>query len=271
MFTLLAAGVCGAAGPAKIVLMAGKPSHPPGAHEHNAGVLLLEKLLKQNKNVEPVVVKGGWPENESVFDGARAIFLFSDGFKMHPWLVGDRLSKVDALMKKGVGLMLMHYAVEIPKDNGPQYLEWVGGYYERPYSQNPINDVDATQASPKHPVSRGWKGYHVKDEFYYRLRFTDGDKRDTPILTVPLPKDKPEPQVIAWACQRQDGSRGFGFTGGHFHTNWGIPEFRQMVVNAILWTAKVDLPKNGARCDLNPDDLKHNLDDKPTPAPKKKK
>jgi hypothetical protein len=44
-----------------------------------------------------------------------------------------------------------------------------------------------------------------------------------------------------------------------------------MVVNAILWTAKVDLPKNGARCDLNPDDLKHNLDDKPTPAPKKKK
>jgi hypothetical protein len=43
------------------------------------------------------------------------------------------------------------------------------------------------------------------------------------------------------------------------------------VVNAVLWTAKVDIPKNGAKCDVTADDLKANLDDKPAPAPKKKK
>jgi type 1 glutamine amidotransferase len=228
-------------------------------------------MLKQNKGVETVVVKGGWPVEESVFEGARAIFLFSDGAKSQPFLQGDRMAKIDAMLKKGVGLMLMHYAIEFPVEKGPQVLEWVGGYYERPYSKNPINDVEVVQASPKHPVSRGWKSYQCKDEFYYHLRFTDGDKRVTPIVTVMLPKDKPEREVIAWACQRKDGGRGFGFSGGHFHTNWGIPEFRQMVVNAALWTAKVAIPKNGAKCDITADDLKANLDDKPAPAPKKKK
>ena len=35
-----------------------------------------------------------------------------------------------------------------------------------------------------------------------------------------------------------------------------------MVVNAILWTAKVDIPAGGAKCDLTPEDLKANLDAK---------
>ena len=142
-------------------------------------------------------------------------------------------------------------------------LEWIGGFYERPYSQNPINDVDVAQASPKHPISRGWNSFHAKDEFYYKIRFHEGDKRLVPILTVMLPKDAPNKEVIAWAVERADGGRGFGFTGGHYHTNWNMPEMRQIMTNAILWTAKVNIPKSGARCDLFPDDLKQNLDDKP--------
>jgi hypothetical protein len=48
-----------AAGPAKIVLVAGKPSHGPGEHEFNAGTLLLAKCLRQNEGVDAVVVQGG--------------------------------------------------------------------------------------------------------------------------------------------------------------------------------------------------------------------
>ena len=62
-----------AAGPARIVLVSGKPSHSHGEHEFNAGTMLLEKCLRQNSGVVPVMVKGGWPEDESVFDGARAL------------------------------------------------------------------------------------------------------------------------------------------------------------------------------------------------------
>jgi hypothetical protein len=42
-----------------------------------------------------------------------------------------------------------------------------------------------------------------------------------------------------------------------------------MIANAILWTAKLDIPLNGARCDIAPDDLKQNLDDKPEPKRRK--
>jgi type 1 glutamine amidotransferase len=260
---LLAAVAAAAATPAKIVLVAGKPSHGPGAHEHNAGVTLLEKFLNQNKGVKAVAVRNGWPEDASVFDGARSIVLYMDGGGGHPLLVGDRMATIAKLAEKGVGLSFLHYTVEVPKENsGPQFLKWIGGYYERPYSVNPMSEADLVQASPQHPISRGWKSFHLKDEWYYRIRFDPADRRVTPILTTMLPKDAPNKETVAWVVERADGGRGFGFTGGHFHTNWGVLEFRRLLVNAILWTAKVDVPKNGARCDLRPGDLERNLDPK---------
>ena len=253
-----------AASPAKIVLIAGKPSHGAGEHEFNAGTILLDKCLKQSKGIETTVVKGGWPEDESVLDDARAIVLYMDGGGGHPILSGSRLETLAKLMQKGVGLACLHYAVEVPKDKGgPQLLDWIGGYYERPYSQNPINDVALTQASPKHPISNGWKSFQSRDEWYYKIRFRPDDARLRPILTTMLPKDAPQQETVAWAVERSDGGRGFGFTGGHFHKNWGIDEQRRMIVNAILWVAKVNVPKSGAPCQIQPEDLNVNLDPKP--------
>ncbi|MBL8178278.1 MAG: ThuA domain-containing protein [Bryobacterales bacterium] len=263
---LLAPGAAPAApaAPAKIVLVAGKPSHGPGSHEFNAGVLLLEQMLRQNRNVAPVVVKGGWPEDESVFDGARAVLFYLDGGERHPFLTGNRMQILRRLMDAGVGLACMHYCVEIPKDNGgPELLEWLGGYYERPYSVNPVNDTAVAQATPKHPISRGWKSFSGKDEWYYKIRFRDNDSRVTPILTAQLPKDKPNTETLAWATVRANGGRSFGFTGGHFHVNWGIPDFRRMVMNALLWTARIDVPRRGALANLDPAGLDKNLDLKP--------
>ena len=56
---LAAVSVCLAAPPAKIVLIAGKPSHPPGAHEHTAGLRLLEKWLIESKAAPVVVTADG--------------------------------------------------------------------------------------------------------------------------------------------------------------------------------------------------------------------
>ena len=260
----MAASAAVAAPRAKIVLVAGKPSHGPGAHEFNAGTLLLEKCLRQTRGVETVVVKGGWPEDESVFEGARTIVLYMDGGDRHPLIQGNHLETMGKLMRQGVGLVCLHYAVEIPKDKGgAELLDWIGGYYERPYSQNPINDAAMTRESPTHPISRGWKSFEGRDEWYYKIRFRPDDPRFTPILTTMLPKDAPNKETIAWAVQRADGGRGFGFCGGHFHQNWGIADLRRMVVNAILWTAKVDVPRQGARCDIGSGDLALNLDPKP--------
>jgi type 1 glutamine amidotransferase len=249
---------------AKIVLVAGRPSHGPGEHEFNAGTILLEKCLRQNPGVETVLVKGGWPEDASVFDGAAAIVLYMDGGVNHPILKEGRLETLGKLMKKGVGLACLHYAVEVPKEHGgAELLEWIGGYYERPYSQNPINEVALTQASPHSPISIGWKSFESKDEWYYKIVFRPGDKRLVPVLTTMLPKDAPVKETVTWAVERADGGRGLGFTGGHYHKNWGIDDQRRMIVNGVLWVAKAKPPKGGAKVVISEADLTANLDPKP--------
>ena len=62
-------------------------------------------------------------------------------------------------------------------------------------------------------------------------------------------------EVLAWAVERPDGGRGFGFTGGHSHKNWGNADFRKLVLNAILWTAKLDVPSEGVECDVTDEEL----------------
>jgi type 1 glutamine amidotransferase len=263
----LALTATAAAASQKIVLIAGPRSHAPRTHEYNASVMLLAKWLNQNGVKDTVVVTGGWPEDEKVFVGARAVVFYMDGGVAHPLLIGNRLEKVGELAKKGVGLAFLHYAGELPKERGgEQLLDWIGGFYDRPYSQNPMNDADLKQESPTHPISRGWKSFSLRDEWYFRIRFRPDDKRLTPILSSQLPPKEPERQVLAWAVERADGGRGFGFTGIHFHKNWENEDFRRLLVNAVLWTAKVKVPKNGARCDLAPGDLDRNLFE----VPKKK-
>jgi len=63
-FFLLAAFVPDAvAADKKVLLIAGLPSHGPGAHEHNAGVLLLQKCLAGTKGLMVDVSLNGWPRD----------------------------------------------------------------------------------------------------------------------------------------------------------------------------------------------------------------
>lgn len=259
---LLFPALAAAADPVKIVLIAGRPSHGKGEHEFNAGTKILVECLKKVPGVEPVFVAGGWPKDESVFEGAKSVVFYMDGGGGHPMIQGDRLKTMKALMDKGVGLVCLHYAVEFPKGKvGDQLLDWLGGYYETGYSTNPHNDIKVAPAED-HPITRGVSGFQALDEWYYRIRFRPDDKRVTPILTGMLPKDKPNKEVLAWATERADGGRSFGFTGAHHHVNWGNRDFRTLVLNAILWTAKVDVPSTGVASEVSAEELKQNLDPK---------
>jgi len=235
----------------KIVLIAGKGSHGAVAHAHTAGIKLLKQCLDTATNVkgyETVAIFGGWPKDQSVLDGAATIILFSDGFAKHPLQGPEKMKKVRELMARGTGLAMIHYAVAPVRDktHTKAFLEWVGGFYEDGYSKNPHNDATVSPGG-KHPICRGWSPFDARDEFYYQIRFGKDDKRVSPIATVMLPKNAPKKETIAWAVQRKDGGRGFGFTGAHFHKNWQIDGFRRMVLNAIVWTAGIDVPAKGVQ------------------------
>ncbi len=267
----------------KIVFIAGPPSHGPGAHEHRAGCLLLKACLDQVPGVTSVICSNGWPADAQVFDGTAAVVIYSDGGPAHPLLQGDHLKTFGALMDQGVGLVCLHYAVEPTIEKGQaEFLNWLGGAFEINWSVNPEWTADF-KALPEHPVTRGVVPFKISDEWYFHLRFRDGMKGVTPILTAvpgesttkrndgphegnPAMREavaRGETQAVAWAAERADGGRGFGFTGGHYHRNWGDDNFRKLVLNAILWTAKVEVPKNGVQSEVTPAALSANLDAKP--------
>ncbi len=267
----------------KIVLVAGGPSHGPGDHEHRAGCLLLARCLESVPGITTVVVSNGWPADVSVFNDAAAIAVFSDGGGGHPFVQGDRLKVIGDLMAKGVGLGCIHYAVEVPKDRGgKEFLSWIGGYFETDWSVNPFWEAEF-KTFPDHPVTRGVKPFKAYDEWYYHMRFQEGMKGVTPILSALPPAEtlnrpdgphsnnphvrkavleNKEPQHVMWVYERPDGGRGFGFTGGHAHKLWGGPDYRKVVLNALLWIAKVDVPPDGVECSPTPEELKVNLDPK---------
>ena len=266
----------------KVVLIAGNPSHGPGDHEHRAGCLLLQKCLNNLPGISSVVHSNGWPKSADAFDGADAIVLYADGGGGHPAIKQDRLQLLGGLMKKGVGLGCIHYAVEVPKDKGgPEFLDWIGAYFETYWSVNPHWDADFNDL-PNHPITRGVKPFKIRDEWYYHMRFREDMKGVTPILTA-IPPDstrgqegansghggnphvfarKGMPEHVMWATERQDGGRGFGITGAHYHKNWGDENFRKTVLNAILWIAKADVPTQGVKSEVSPEDLAANLDPK---------
>ena len=248
------------AAPKKVLMIAGKPSHGPLSHEHNAGIQLLAKCLKQGATglVTPVVTLNGWPSDESIFEGADAVVIYSDGGGGHPAVRGDNLAKLGKLMDKGVGFLTIHYAVEPTTNKGnKEFLDWQGGCFETHWSVNPHWTANFSNL-PKHPITRGVKSFKANDEWYFHMRFVPGMKGVTPILSDVAPASTMKrgdgahsgnptvrkavaagkAQHVAWAYRRENGGRGFGFTGGHNHLNWGNDDFRKTVLNAILWVAK---------------------------------
>jgi len=280
-------------GQQKLVLVAGKPSHPPRMHEFNAGAQLLAKCLAQGAPALKVaVVLNGWPADESVFADADAVVFFMDGGPKHEAVQAGRLEKIDAWTQRGVGLGAMHYGVEIEAEQaGAQFQCWIGGHYEKAWSCNPIWEPRFA-SFVEHPITRGVQPFQIMDEWYFNMRFASGfsaEKAATggamkfwPIL-VAKPDDEvrkgpyvypkgPYEHIVAasgraecmmWAVERADGGRGFGFTGGHFHDNWGNADFRKTVLNALVWLAQGEVPASGIASTVSPEDLNANLDPKP--------
>jgi len=163
-----------------------------------------------------------------------------------------------------------------------EFKDWLGGYFEQFYSVNP-HWLSNFQSLPEHPISRGVSIFNSQDEWYFHMRFRDKMEGITPILVSRVPSEiinendtthggnpdvrrevleEKKPQIMAWAVTRNDGGRGFGFTGGHYHSGWANDNQRKLVLNAILWTAKVEVPAQGVETHFSEEELSANLDKK---------
>ncbi len=234
--------------PKRIVFLTAKPSHGEGFHDWDKDAAFVKSCLLHATNIDPPRIDihdDGWPKDDSMLDGVDAVVFFADGREHHPLAVPGRIEKIRELARQGKGIVFLHYSIDPPEGAMPDFLDWMGGSYEVGLSQNPINVAKVTPVSNSHPITRGCGGYVAEDEWYFDIRLRPNDANVVPILTGRLPPRDPQDKVLSWAYTRPDGGRGFGFAGGHFHKNWYMEPFRKLVLNGILWTAGIEVPRDG--------------------------
>lgn len=264
-------------GTKKIVFIADAGTHGGrGNHEFMAGSILLATQLNAAYPEVHAVVRStnNWPTDLSYADAVIVSLNHGQRAALDP--------EIASAVRRGAGFMAIHFGVEVNKgDAGDNYLRWMGGYFETEWSVNPWWQPDF-QEIPEHPTTRGVKPFSVKDEWYYHMRFVNEMMDVTPILSAVPPissvsektserggnptvfKEVTEGkrQHMAWAYQRPDGGRGFGFTGFHLHENLSNDNFRKILLNGVAWVTQLPVPDNGvAGKSVSKEELERYIDD----------
>jgi mannose-6-phosphate isomerase-like protein (cupin superfamily) len=256
----------------EIVLIGSPQRRATGEHDFPGVLTLLQQFLAASPDahhVRTVADLDGWPAEGSALDGASTIVLYFEGVDSHPFLNAAHRSVFESLMKRGVGVVALHQASTVPTDDTTVNLErFLGGARHGMFDR-----ADETvQFRPViHPIWNGVGEFFLTDEFYPTIRFLEDRAAITPILTgqlhpnyrtgAALVIDKPEKHIVGWAFERSDGGRAFTFTGLHYILGLDNPALRTLLLNAIFWTAKMDVPLGGVRT-MTPDNAAQAFRDK---------
>ena len=264
----------------RIVLVAGETAKVDvaGHHDYLAGCRCLDILLRQTGGIETARVNGGWPENKQAFDGASAVVFYTDGGGKQAFLdAPDRIATMQSLAEAGVGMVMIHQAVDFPDEFATQGQAWLGGVYLAGKSGRghwPSVHIEF----PTHPITRGVSTWKVNDGWLNGLQFVDKMQGITPLVWSGKDDEESragqDAQIVGWAYQRPDGGRSFSFTGLDAHSAWELDGMRQLVVNGILWSAGVEIPARGAPCRIEKSELQSLLtprEPKPPAKPTAKK
>src|ERR1044072_5957662 len=183
----IASTVGAASAPHKIVLIGGPKSEGPGRHDYAIAVRVLDQLLKSSPDLQNVNVESHparWPE-DAALEGASTIVWYFDGLDQHPLLTAERRAHFEALMQKGVGLVVLHQASTVPTgDKTFDLQQWLGGMRYGMFDRT-TEMAEIRAATPTHPGSRGLAPFTYFDEFYPTLRWQKSDALQ-PILKARL-------------------------------------------------------------------------------------
>jgi len=266
-------------GTKRIVFIAATGSHGArGNHEFLAGSIYFARTINADyPNAYAVVYpQNHWPTDLSKADAIIVLLNHAGQAASDP--------RIKAAVERGAGFMAIHYGVEVNQgEQGKNFLDWIGGYFETFWSVNPFWNANIDIIG-QHPTARGVKPFKITDEWYYHMRFRDGMKGVTPILSAIPPVDTVhyngkatdhggnadvlaevvahKPQVLAWAYERPNGGRGFGFTGFHVFANLTNDNFRTTLLNGIAWVSGLEIPSDGVRSTApTKDDLERLMDE----------
>ncbi|MDG2388164.1 MAG: ThuA domain-containing protein [Planctomycetaceae bacterium] len=250
-----------------ILIVVGPSNHPPGSHEVAAGGRVLKHLLEETENVDHLIIDlvDEWP-NEKLRKQASTVVFIGDTFPANRFPDPQQnLADLSKMMDRGCGIVCLHYATgllgqDVTKDGDHPLLLWMGGYFANrscPHHESFARIYPAatiTPSAPDHPISRGWKPFTLNDEPYTNNYFGPDKNQPAPNVTIlatsMLPPQDPKLESVAWCVDRKEGGRGFGIVMPHFYKNWKQDELRKFILNAIIWTAQREIPKQGVETSL---------------------
>jgi len=260
----------------QFVFLAGTKDHgPPGRHEYEKDLRLLADCLEHSPNLHGVTTKvyvGKAPQDLSEVKDAAVFVILSSGDgnpkEAHPLFPpntttdgrkysGDTavyLTEFDKLVRKGAGVVVLHYAIQANNLKARDYyLHWLGGLWiPENYSQNPLGTWSITpiEAAREHPVLRGVRSWTYYDEIFCKFLAQPLDPRRTDLVLASTDRSNQgvlKNIVASWAYQRDDGGRGFVYGGVDVHVAMQTEDYRRLLLNGIVWAARMEVPEGGVQ------------------------
>ncbi|MGA2863172.1 MAG: ThuA domain-containing protein [Verrucomicrobiota bacterium] len=162
-------------------------------------------------------------------------------YDMHQEITDEAKADFVARLQEGKGLVVLHHAIA-SYQAWPEYAKIIGARYY--LEKTVVNGVEKARsaykedmhfkihvADPAHPVTRGVEDYETHDETY---NLFDVAEECHPLLTT---DEQLSNKVIAWAKTYQ-AARVVYLQSGHDHFAYENPNYRQVLRQAIRWTAK---------------------------------
>ncbi len=268
----------------KIIFLAGPKDHgAPGRHEYEKDLRVLARCLDSSniKGITTEVIVARTPKDISDIKGAAAIVVLSssDGStqkQTHPLFPPpgngknyDRetmayLKDLDSLQKAGMGVVVLHWAVQAQNWAARKvFFNWFGGMYiPENNSNNPggIWNMIPVESNKKHPILRGVEPWQYQDEIFANYMVVPQDPNRTDLIMGEMRKEnnpgvsrngqpaRPSSasnRVVAFSYQRDSGSRGVMFGGVDYHKDMLEPNYLRFILNSIVWAAQIEVPKKG--------------------------
>ncbi len=241
-------------GPKRVLLLGQKRDHPPASHEYMAGLKVMAKSLEGVPGLKLSIHKADepWKEGPELLNNADCIVMFLGQGSRWEQTDPKRQKALEEFAARGGAVVGLHWAIG-GKDAKyiPLHLDLMGGCHGGPDRKYIVAETDLKVVDRKHPITTGVDDLRINEEFYYRLKFA---RRGTvtPLMAAVIDG---RDETAAWAFERPDGGRSFGFCCMHYHSSWGVLSCRRMIAQAVLWTLKMPVPEEGLPVEIDEDDL----------------
>jgi hypothetical protein len=244
-----------------LLLWQGPDGHPKTTHEYEAGIRLIGNWFQQNTNYQVILSEATdkWEEGPELLERVHTVVMFFN--QASRWMQQDpeRLKAFQHYARRGGGLVGIHWGIGSKRDEDiAAFLPLLGATHGGKDRKYAFLKTRFRPTNESHAIQQGLRPIEIEDEYYYNLKQF---KSPSPIVPLMEARIENEWYMVAWAWERPQGGRSFGFSGLHYHGNWSNETYRRLVFQGILWTLEEEIPEGGINVSIKEEWLK--LPDRP--------